>query len=1119
MIHDKRLSANRRWMPWTLRTPTLAALIVVSLLLAASIEILAQKSTKEGGLSLSESIDSIPQASLLASSYLPTLVAIIYGLLWAWIDLDAKRIQPWLELSKPDGATAQNSLFLDYPFEFLAFVPFRAARRRHWPVFYAGTIVVIVFWFITPLQSSIFGVGPVHISRQVLISAPTSMVDATDQAPLLDIGVLNDAFSITWLGQDFLPPMTADYALLPFNTNDDEVPSFANDAHLTSWTWQLTTDLNCWPAAINGSMQNFHFDNGQGCEVDVSFFGASSTPHDIQYSMLYVGYYDNAYVDYSLEGPSCSKNSTHQFLAISAARNATADISGDGSHISNYTMPNGNSVALSDSEFNITAFEYLLGTGRPPVDQTRDYPKTASLEQYFQLDDVRIEWPLTTMTGFIIGSRNYTATELHDPSTLAAACITAHKSLLSTTIARLLSNRTNVSPLTQTGVIQYTAYGVIVSRPISAVVEGLLLVVAILASCTLYHCARCGSRLNSDPSSISDILGMLQCSKPTLRDFVGHDCSDDTSLKNQTEGSTYFLRRKNVSGKISLCLYKSQHPGSRPSLQNLRHSSERDYKPIQPSALSPVAGASLMGVLLVGIVVLAYLKQQERNLGGLTPPSSNFEVMQLLENYTPTVFATLLEPFWVLVNRIYCVFQPFYELQKGRSIPQRLSGLFNEMPRVVTYKTMVQPERVAVPTREYLIPTTSPNAYSDHFQVVMANLSSETRLPPWTDNANFYLPFDSPKDERLNAGDQFKSRTLGFGIDYKCSPLGLNDLSGDIAVRLSLTNSTESIALSTKLPNGSYVDCNVLHQSPVYRDFPGQRSTREIFFGFYMGDICRSKTPLVAAWMRMHPTQHDPGYRSLNYTMLICQSHLQAAMFDVTVDTDSNIIATDQIGDPITHLEQWPANLSQSIVDEVARHNIAIPQDWHNKTVTTDWTNHLLTLMIGNQSLVDPAYDVPDPATMRPILEDLCRLLAATLFGLNPSFFQKATYNIDPIPASIIRVETRIFLSEPAFILSVSILAFYLLISVAVYTRARAILLPRMPTSLGSLLAYSVASQATEDFARRQDVGDNSMLNHTYTFGRYVGTDGKPHIGIERDPFVVKLDRGKFKRKGPYMPI
>lgn len=32
-------------------------------------------------------------------------------------------------------------------------------------------------------------------------------------------------------------------------------------------------------------------------------------------------------------------------------------------------------------------------------------------------------------------------------------------------------------------------------------------------------------------------------------------------------------------------------------------------------------------------------------------------------------------------------------------------------------------------------------------------------------------------------------------------------------------------------------------------------------------------------------------------------------------------------------------------------------------------------------------------------------------------------------------------------------------------------------------------------------------LEQTYGFGRFVGTDGKPHIGIEREPLVQVLTR------------
>jgi hypothetical protein len=49
---------------------------------------------------------------------------------WSWIDLDTKRLEPWFNLSNADGALASDSLLLQYPFEFLAFVPITAARRK-----------------------------------------------------------------------------------------------------------------------------------------------------------------------------------------------------------------------------------------------------------------------------------------------------------------------------------------------------------------------------------------------------------------------------------------------------------------------------------------------------------------------------------------------------------------------------------------------------------------------------------------------------------------------------------------------------------------------------------------------------------------------------------------------------------------------------------------------------------------------------------------------------------------------------------------------------------------------------------------------------------------------------
>jgi len=62
--------------------------------------------------------------------YLPQMLVVALGVGWAAVDLDMKQLEPYFQLSKPEGATAYNSLFLHYRFEFIAFVPVNAGRKR-----------------------------------------------------------------------------------------------------------------------------------------------------------------------------------------------------------------------------------------------------------------------------------------------------------------------------------------------------------------------------------------------------------------------------------------------------------------------------------------------------------------------------------------------------------------------------------------------------------------------------------------------------------------------------------------------------------------------------------------------------------------------------------------------------------------------------------------------------------------------------------------------------------------------------------------------------------------------------------------------------------------------------
>lgn len=197
LIDDCGSASPAGWKPVTMRAPVLCTVVVISLSLAGVLEYLAQKSQRQGGLALSSSEDDISKSVNIAYLYMPTTVAVMYSLLWTWVDLDVRRMQPWLELSRSHGAKAEQSLLLNYPFEFLAFVPIKAWKQRHWPVFITGSIMMLIFWAITPLQGAIFGQQAVTVSRNRAMTPSSGLMAVEEQAALIDVSILNSAYGTT----------------------------------------------------------------------------------------------------------------------------------------------------------------------------------------------------------------------------------------------------------------------------------------------------------------------------------------------------------------------------------------------------------------------------------------------------------------------------------------------------------------------------------------------------------------------------------------------------------------------------------------------------------------------------------------------------------------------------------------------------------------------------------------------------------------------------------------------------------------------------------------------------------------------------------------------------------
>ncbi|KAH6845072.1 hypothetical protein B0I37DRAFT_392340 [Chaetomium sp. MPI-CAGE-AT-0009] len=121
------------WKPFSLRWPYLALLVVLSLVLAVSVEVLYRSSTHEPLVSF-RAPSEVPSSEYFAIKFLPMIVAVSYGVLWQMTNFDVMRLEPFYQLSKEGGALAAESINVDYLTQFNLFRPLRALHYRHFAV-------------------------------------------------------------------------------------------------------------------------------------------------------------------------------------------------------------------------------------------------------------------------------------------------------------------------------------------------------------------------------------------------------------------------------------------------------------------------------------------------------------------------------------------------------------------------------------------------------------------------------------------------------------------------------------------------------------------------------------------------------------------------------------------------------------------------------------------------------------------------------------------------------------------------------------------------------------------------------------------------------------------------
>ncbi|KAL2760650.1 hypothetical protein ACRALDRAFT_2080653, partial [Sodiomyces alcalophilus JCM 7366] len=1193
------------WKPAILSPAVLICFALLSLILVAIIEVLAQQSQMAGGLSLSTDPDDLSPFATFSYLFLPTIIAVFYSLFWSWVDLDAKRTQPWFEMSREGGATAKDSVLLTYPYDFVGFVPFRAFKNRHWPVFFSGTTMTIIMWAIVPLQAAIMATDTIIRTRDVSLVHDLTFLPVSEHPMTIDNSILNHGYAITWLDQTYPPFTTPDYTIMPFQVQTSDLQTPTVNRNWTGTSVKYWTDLDCWPAQISRygptSRRTFDFLNGRGCNVsDIAAYGAfgGTTP----YKMFYLGYQDSAYASYAMESPTC-RNAHNQFLAIWTHHNGSlmldqpndirlqaafcetsyhkqpvrVTVSGeDFAPIEESVVPLGPVEPLTEAEFNITSFEYLLGAGVSAVELRvqRDFPFGRLLEQYPHAIDMGLTWPMSPMVGFAIGSQKEELTSLHafqNFSRLTEAYTVAHKQLFSLALRRVMVNATET--LTTQGTEDVELHGIVVSRLLSAVVEGLLGLVTVFVLALAWTCRKAPSSLTEDPNSLASLMDICRDSSALLDSLAGKGCLPEEELTKALQNLRFKLvcRCQTRYGQtiVEVLGGNVDAQASRLSLDRRNSAAARGhYTPIRPWALRRPLGALVIVAMVGAMICLVYLKQQEQIRGGLVPPNASFEVQQLLLSFLPTIFATLMEPFWVLLNRFLCILQPFKDLWSGHSpakgtinarytaIPPQLvlwralgaghfllamlaavallsnvlavglGGIFNQHPVQAryprTFETMpfVKLKSETMNSSDFL-PMASVIPYDEPFVVLMNNISQNTPFPPWISQDYYFQPFTLP-DSQGTLAHAYTSTTRGFGVKTQCSPLGKFDSQGV----------------------GPLVNHTISRRGSVVPDCPTSYQTEDLTLGEPRGHtplgpsatevvrlfahrpelslrIC--DVMLLLGWSRSSQVEDTQGF--METTFVVCEPEFTTALFELTVDRQGVVLTSKQVSKSSNTLDyQLSTNHTDTLIGALNFRLAKEPSAWHNDTLSRDWMNYLLKITPQHENLLDPHADLPDPEVVIPSIERIYRAIFALILGLNDEVFERSP---EPIRLEGVehRTETRIFIPLPAFIMSVAVLGLDVVVATILYGFGIKHFLPRMPTTIGSILAYVAPSRALREYDPVEECEKTKITttrgatkpSSTFSFGRYIGDDGRAHIGIELDPYVVPLHLSSL-RKGNTRP-
>jgi len=290
------------------------------------LEGLRQYSDREGGLVFFGYTDDVSDIQTFAYNYLPIIVSLVLVLVWTVTDFDVLRLEPYFQLSRPEGAPA-TVLFINYNFGQTILTPINAARRRHWVVLWVSFVTLSIRMILPALQSTVFELREVTVVDHGTMKSWPNLVDLDTQASWMSTQANNTADSLLSSDEQLRRSRSSNYAVAPV-----EIPGSDQDES-TMWTLDQTlywAQLSCQNVLVEDKLTVAIDDpqaaystiswNASGIDLDDTYGGATKCTLDFHYDSVFFPTTDYLQVRYwepviSFAAKEAYPNRTQAFTA------------------------------------------------------------------------------------------------------------------------------------------------------------------------------------------------------------------------------------------------------------------------------------------------------------------------------------------------------------------------------------------------------------------------------------------------------------------------------------------------------------------------------------------------------------------------------------------------------------------------------------------------------------------------------------------------------------------------------------------------------------------------------------------------------------------------------------